>query len=124
MWGEQGEYVSVSPKERQTNGERKAQSANRERRRTKRAKKEYNKAKRVLFKRRLRQSERSNEAKRKAQAQQVFCTARSPTLQSRCYYGSFSTLFVLNSNDIRPQKQCYKNDKEGGARKSPVLSRK
>lgn len=29
-WGEQGEYVSVSPKERQTNGERKAQSANRE----------------------------------------------------------------------------------------------
>jgi hypothetical protein len=35
-WGKQAEYVSVTPKERQTNGERKAQSANRERRRTKR----------------------------------------------------------------------------------------
>ena len=40
-WGKQGEYVSVSPKERQTNGERKAQSANREQGRTKRAKKDY-----------------------------------------------------------------------------------
>ena len=29
-WGEQGDYFSASPKERQTNGERKAQSANRE----------------------------------------------------------------------------------------------
>jgi len=35
-WGEQAEYFSASPKERQTKGERKAQSANRERRRTKR----------------------------------------------------------------------------------------
>lgn len=124
MWGEQGEYFSASPKERQTKGERKAQSANREQGRTKRAKKDYLKAKRVLFKRRLRQLERSNEANRKARAQQVFCTAHSPTLQRRCYYSSFSTLFVLNNNAIRPQKQCYKNDKEGGARKSPVLSRK
>ena len=40
-WGEQGEYVSVTPKERQTNGERTAQSANREQGRTKRAKKDY-----------------------------------------------------------------------------------
>jgi len=47
-----------------------------------------------------------------------------PTLQRRCHYSSFSTLLELNSNDIRPQKQYYKNDKEGGARKSPVLSRK
>ena len=123
-WDEQGEYVSVSPKERQTNGERKAQSANREQGRTKRAKKDYLKAKRVLFKRRLRQLERSNEAKRKARAQQVFCTARSPTLQRRCYYSSFSTLFALNSNAVHCQKQCYKNDKEGGTRKSPVLSQK
>ena len=123
-WGKQGEYVSVSPKERQTNGERKAQSANRERGRTKRAKKDYLKARRVLLKRRLRQLERSNEAKRKAQAQQVFCTARSPTLQRRCYYSSFSTPLALNSNAIRPQKQYYQNEKEGGARKSPVLSRK
>ena len=123
-WGEQGEHVSVSPKERQTNGERKAQSANRERGRTKRVLKDYQKAKRVLLKRRLRQLERSNEAKRKAQAQQVFCTARFPTLQRRCYYSSFSTPLALNSNAVRPQKQCYKNDKEGGARKSPVLSRK
>jgi hypothetical protein len=30
MWGEQGEYFRTSPKERQTKGERKAQSANRE----------------------------------------------------------------------------------------------
>ena len=123
-WGEQGEYVSVSPKERQTNGERKAQSANREQGRTKRAKKDYLKARRVLLKRGVRQLERSNEAKRKAQAQQVFCTARSPTLQRRCYHSSFSTLLALNSNAVRPQKQYYKNDKEGGARKSPVLSRK
>jgi hypothetical protein len=123
-WGEQAEYVSVTPRERQTNGKRTEQSANRERGRTKRAKKDYNKAKRVLFKRRLRLLERSNEAKRKAQAQQVFCTARSPTLQSWCYYSSFSTPLALNSNSIRPQKQCYKNDKEGGVRKSPVLSRK
>ena len=122
--GKQGEYVSVTPKERQTNGERKAQSANREQGRTKRGKKDYLKAKRVLFKRGVRQLERSNEAKRKARAQQVFCTARSSTLQRRCYYSSFSTPLVLNSNDIRPQKQYYKNDKEGGARKSPVLSRK
>ena len=123
-WGKQGEYVSVSPKERQTNGERKAQSANREQGRTKRGKKDYLKAKRVLFKRRLRQLKRSNEAKRKARAQQVFCTARSPTLQSRCYHSSFSTPLALNSNAVRPQKQCYKNEKEGRARKSPVLSRK
>ncbi len=41
MWGEQGEYFSVTPKERQTNGERKAQSANREQERTKRTKKDY-----------------------------------------------------------------------------------
>ena len=123
-WGEQGEYVSVSPKERQTNGERKAQSANREQGRTKRVLKDYQKARRVLLKRRLRQLERSNEAKRKAQAQQVFCTARSPTLQSWCYYSSFSTPLALNSNAIHPQKQCYKNDKESGTRKSPVLSRK
>ena len=123
-WGEQGKNVSVTPKERLTNGERTAQSANRERGRTKRAKKDYLKAKRVLFKRRLRLLERSNEAKKKAQAQQVFCTARSPTLQRRCYYGSFSTLLVLNSNAVHPQKQCYKNEKEGRARKSPVLSRK
>ena len=40
-WGEQGEDVSVSPKERQTNGERKAQSANREQGRTKRVLKDY-----------------------------------------------------------------------------------
>jgi len=40
-WGEQAEYVSVSPKERQTKGERKAQSANREQGRTKRGKKDY-----------------------------------------------------------------------------------
>ena len=123
-WGEQGEYFSASPKERQTKGERKAQSANRERRRTKRLLKDYQKARRVLFKRRLRQLKRSNEAKRKARAQQVFYTARSPSLQRLCYYGSFSMLLVLNNNAVRPQKQCYKNDKEGGARKSPVLSRK
>ena len=123
-WGEQVEYFSASPKERQTNGERTAQSANRERGRTKRDMKDYNKTKRELFKRRLRLLERNNEAKKKAQAHPSFCTARSPSLQRRCYYGSFSTLFVLNSNDIRPQKQCYKNNKEGGARKSPVLSRK
>ena len=123
-WGEQEECVSVTPKERQTNGERKAQSANRERGRTKRAKKDYNKAKRVLFKRRLRLLERDNEAKRKARAQQVFCTARSPTLQRRCYYGSFSTPLALKSNAVRPQKQCYKKEKEGRTRKSPVLSRK
>ena len=30
MWGEQGQYFRTPPKERQTNGERKAQSANRE----------------------------------------------------------------------------------------------
>jgi len=65
--------------------------------------------------------ERSKEAKRKAQAQQVFCTAHSPTLQRLCYYSSFSTPLALNSNAVRPQKQCYKNDKEGGARKSPVF---
>lgn len=124
MWGEQGEYVSVTPKERQTNGERKAQSANRERRRTKRLLKDYQKARRELFKRRLRQLERSNEARRKARAQQVFFTARSPTLQSRCYHSSFSTPLALNSNAVRPQKQCYKNEKEGRTRKSPVLSRK
>ena len=41
MWGEQGEYVSVTPKERQTNGERKTQSANREQGRTKRVLKDY-----------------------------------------------------------------------------------
>lgn len=40
-WGEQGEYFSASPKERQTKGERKAQSANRERGRTKRVLKDY-----------------------------------------------------------------------------------
>ena len=40
-WGEQGEYVSVNPKERQTNGERKAQSANREWGRIKRDMKDY-----------------------------------------------------------------------------------
>ena len=34
--GEQGEYFRTSPKERQTNGERKAQSANKEQGRTKR----------------------------------------------------------------------------------------
>ena len=39
--GEQAEYFSASPKERQTNGERKAQSANREQRRTKRVLKDY-----------------------------------------------------------------------------------
>jgi hypothetical protein len=41
MWGEQGGYFSTTPKERQTNGERKAQSANREQRRTKRVLKDY-----------------------------------------------------------------------------------
>jgi hypothetical protein len=41
MRGEQGEYFSASPKERQTDGERKTQSANRERRRTKRVLKDY-----------------------------------------------------------------------------------
>jgi len=123
-WGEQAEYFSASPKERQTKGERKAQSANREQGRTKRVLKDYQKARRELFKRRLRLLERSNEAKRKAQAQQVFCTARSPTLQGRCYYSSFSTPLALNSNAVRPQKQYYKNEKESGARKSPVLSRK
>jgi len=40
-WGEQGEYVSVTPKERQTNGERKAQHANKEQGRTKRILKDY-----------------------------------------------------------------------------------
>jgi len=40
-WGEQGEYFSVSPKERQTNGERTAQSANREWGRIKRDMKDY-----------------------------------------------------------------------------------
>ena len=39
--GKQGDYFSASPKERQTKGERKAQSANRERRRTKRILKDY-----------------------------------------------------------------------------------
>jgi len=82
------------------------------------------KDKKSSFKRGLRQLKRSNEAKRKARAQQVFCTARSPTLQRLCYYGSFSTPLALNSNAVRPQKQCYKNEKEGRTRKSPVLSRK
>ena len=40
-WGEQGKYVSVTPKERQTNEKRKAQSANREQGRTKRVLKDY-----------------------------------------------------------------------------------
>lgn len=38
---EQGDYFSASPKERQTNGERKAQHANKEQGRTKRTKKDY-----------------------------------------------------------------------------------
>jgi len=41
MWGEQGEYFSASPKERQMIGERKAQSANREWGLTKRVLKDY-----------------------------------------------------------------------------------
>ena len=48
--GKRGEYFRTNPKERQTNGERKAQSANRERRRTKRLLKDYQKARRVLLK--------------------------------------------------------------------------
>ena len=39
--GEQAEYFSASPKERQTKGERKAQNINREQRRTKRVLKDY-----------------------------------------------------------------------------------
>jgi len=68
--------------------------------------KDYKKEKKVLFKRRWRQLERSNEAKRKARAQQVFCTARSPTLQRLCYYGSFSTPLSLNSNAIKMIKKA------------------
>ena len=49
-WGEQGEYFRTSPKERQMNGERKAQSTNREQRRTKRVLKDDQKARRVLLK--------------------------------------------------------------------------